>query len=339
VNTRPASNPEAGLFRGWAAFWLTPVNPAGLRVLRVLGGLLFLGWLLPFAGNVDSFFGPTGWFDVRAYHETVALDAGSSAPLGWSLLYVCGSSSMLHAFYWGIVGILVLFTFGICTRITAVLTWLIVASFLASPAASFEGDYLLNILALYLMLGHLLLGQWSQPLSTSERLLGSKRISSPSIAANLTLRLVQVHFAIVLLVSGLHKLQFGDWWSGVAYWYPLNPAFELTPERLRLKAAHAGSYLFVLSLLQYLALAWQLTFPFFAWRRRWRPMLLVGAVAGWIGSVVIYRQPLFGPVLMIVCLSYLTPEEWCKLGSLRSRFVALLRASRIIPAQGEPVHV
>ena len=58
---------------------------------------------------------------------------------------------------------------------------------------------------------------------------GSRRQSSPSIAANLTVRLVQVHFAIVLVVSGLHKLQFGDWWSGVAWWYPLNPPFEPRP--------------------------------------------------------------------------------------------------------------
>src|SRR5205807_9315609 len=129
------------------------------------------------------------------------------------------------------VAVLGLFTLGVGTRMTSVLTWLIVASFLASPAASFEADYLLNILALYLMLGHLLLGQWSRRLSFPERLLGPRRGHMGSIAANLTLRLVQVHFAIVLLVSGLHKLQFGDWWSGVAWWYPLNPPFELTPDK------------------------------------------------------------------------------------------------------------
>ncbi len=338
MTTRPASVPQAGLFRGWASFWLTPADPAGLRILRVLSGLLFLGWLLPFAGHVDALFGPAGWFDFRAHHETIALDAGSPAPLSWSLLYLCGSSATLHAFYWSSLAVLLLFTLGVYTRITSVLAWLIVASFLASPAATFEADYLLNILALYLMLGHLLLGQWSQPLSFSERLFGP-RLYRPSIAANLTLRLVQIHFAIVVLVSGLHKLQFGDWWSGVAYWYPLNPPFELTPEKLRLRAAHASTYLFVLSLLQYVALAWQLTFPVFAWRRCLRPVLLLGAVAGWIGSVVIYRQPLFGPLLMIVCLSYLTPEEWRKLASLRSRLVSFSRPYRVISTQGEPIHV
>jgi hypothetical protein len=335
---RPESTPEAGLFRGWASFWLTPADPTGLRVVRVLAGLLFLGWLLPFAGHVDALFGPTGWFDFRAYHESVALDASSPAPLGWSLLYLCGSSATLHAFYWASVAVLVLFTLGVATRIIAVLTWLIVASFLATPAATFEGDYLLNILALYLMLGHLLLGQWNRKLSLSERLLGTRRGSTPSIAANLAIRLIQVHFVIVLLVSGLHKLQFGDWWSGVAWWYPLNRPFELTPERLRSQSAHASIYLFVISLLQYVALAWQLTFPLIAWRPRWRFVLLLGAVAGWVGSVVIYRQPLFGPVLMIVSLSYLTPEEWRKLASLRSRLVSPRRV-RFIPAQGEPAHV
>jgi hypothetical protein len=102
----------------------------------------------------------------------------------------------------------------------------------------------------------------------------------------------------------------------------------------------ATSYFFVLSLAQYVVLAWQLGFPLFAWRQHWRyippgfdegvwarlvryvrmqrwgTVLLGGAALGWVGSILIYRQPLFGPLFCIGCLSYLTPAEWRRLTSL-----------------------
>ena len=61
-----------------------------------------------------------------------------------------------------------LFTLGIATRITGVLTWVAVVSFLGNPAASYDADFLINILAFYLMLGYLLLGFWNGRLSIFE---------------------------------------------------------------------------------------------------------------------------------------------------------------------------
>jgi hypothetical protein len=90
-------------------------------------------------------------------------------------------------------------------------------------------------------------------------------------------------------------------------------------------------------LTQYAVLAWQIAFPMFAWHKNWRPVLLVGAVLGWIGSSLLYRQPLFGPVLLLGCLSYLTAGEWRGL----SEWARLLRRSRpgrsLAPRKNAPV--
>jgi hypothetical protein len=130
------------------------------------------------------------------------------------------------------------------------------------------------------------------------------------VAANVAVRLLQVHFAIAILISGFHKLQFGDWWAGAALWYPLHPPFRATVEEMRAHAAHAISYLTMLSLATYAALAWQITFPLFAWRPRLRVLLLAGAAIGLWGTAYIYELPMFGPVMVIGCLSYLTAAEW-----------------------------
>jgi hypothetical protein len=200
-----------------------------------------------------------------------------------------------------------------------------------------------------------LLGQWSQAPRLPARLLGVRdswlfgswlsaggpeaQTEGPqSYAANLALRLLQVHFAIVVVVSGLHKLQFGDWWAGVAFWYPLHPPFETTPESVRAHAASATSYLFMLSLAQYALLAWQIGFPLFAWRKRWRPVLLGGALVGWIGAVFLYKQPLLGPVFGLGCLCYLTPAEWRWVTEPLAKVVRLPRSTRqaaVLP--GRPV--
>jgi hypothetical protein len=131
-----------------------------------------------------------------------------------------------------------------------------------------------------------------------------------SVAANLALRLLQVHIALVLCVSGFHKLQFAEWWSGANFWYALYPPLETTLDQARAHAPHAALYLSMLSLGAYLTLAWQIGFPLFAWRPRWRVVLLGGVAIGWLGTAFLYRLPLFGPAFCIGALSFLRPEEW-----------------------------
>jgi hypothetical protein len=310
-------------FQGWQDFWFAPTSPISLHVVRVLAGLLFLGWLLPFAGEVEAIFGMDGWFDRAAYIKASELPLGPPMPLGWSLLYMAGTNAaLLHFLYWSAIGVFVLFTLGLATRVTSVLTWLFVVSFLANPATRFEADYLVGILAFYLMIGYLLLGQWSWPQTSAGRILGNRSgwlfgsglpvgTEPPSYGATFAVRLLQVHFALIIVVSGLHKLQFGAWWSGTAFFYALHSPFTTTETQIRALTAIRGGYLFILSLCAYIALAWQLCFPLFAWRKgRMRIFLLGGAAVGWLACLDIFKLPLFGPVYMIGCLSYLNPEEW-----------------------------
>jgi hypothetical protein len=131
-----------------------------------------------------------------------------------------------------------------------------------------------------------------------------------SVAANVAVRLLQVHLAIVIITSGLHKLQFGDWWAGVAFWYSLYPPLVTTVREAREHMADQVSFLVILSVAAYATLCWQLTFPLFAWRPRWRTFLFGGAIVGWLGCAFLYELPLFGPTIFIGCLSYLSPTEW-----------------------------
>lgn len=333
----------------WICFWFLPVDPVGLHVVRLLAGVLFLAWLLPFAGHLDSLFGLQGWFDLQAYSEAARLPDGPPKPISWSVLYLAGSNpKLLAGIYWASIAVVALFTVGLWTRLTAVLTWIIVASFTANPILDYDADALLSILAFYLMIGYLLLGQRASGPSLVARLLGTRATAllgrptdaaapgpQPSVAANLALRLLQVHVAIVLLTSGLHKLQYGDWWAGVALWYPLYPPFEATLAQARAHASHHQLYLGLLSVTAYLTLAWQIGFPLFAWRPGWRPVLVGGALLGWAGTAFVYRLPLLGPAILIGCLSYVTAAEWRRLFAGLTRIPGLHLLAGWLPAQAE----
>src|SRR5262249_22481136 len=283
-----------------------------------------------------------------------------------SVLYLCGSNAvLLTAVYWLSIAVLVLFTAGLWTRLTAVLTWLIVASFTASPILDSDANSLLLILAIYLMVGFVLLGLTDRDQSLVSRLLGARTtfllgrrakkesgpVSGPSrslqrsmvpetvpdtffaepgresMAANVALRLLQVHVAIVMLVSGLHKLQYGDWWAGSALWYPLHPVMEMTASTAG-SPAQVSSSLIPLSLAAYVTLAWQIGFPAFAWRPRWRLVLLGGALISALGCGFLYRVPVFGPAFFACCLSYVSAGEWRRLFALMSMIPGLQRVSQ-----------
>jgi hypothetical protein len=342
-----AATTPPGLVGSWVNFWFAPADPIALHALRVLAGLLFLFWLLPFAGDHQALFGLGGWFDATAYREASHLKELPPHLFGWSLVYLCGTSPIaLSALYWGSVTAIVLFTLGVATRLTGVLTWVAVVSYTANPALAYDADPLLGMLAFYLMLGYLLLGQWGRGPSLAARLLGPKetwlfgRSAAPageSVAANLAMRLFQVHFAIAMVASGLHKLQVKEWWNGLAAWFYLNPPFHTTLADVRLYAPNAEAMLTLFTLASYLVLAWQLAFPAFAWRRSLRPVLLGGAALAWLACAFVVSLPLFGPLMVVACLGYLTSAEWRWLQALAGHLPGVrLLLGRLSPAPVGP---
>lgn len=312
-------------------FWFAAVSRTGLHVVRFLLGVCLLVWILGLAGSYPEFLGKNGWFDKQAYEvasgwplddPTTGIPMGRLVPIHWGRQLVADSDLGLTIQYWLSVAVVGLFAAGIATRLTAPASWLILVAFTANPIMDYGGDAVLLALLLYVALAYLVLDlrpgvSWSVLLFGGSDGLVTNWLRRPappaaprSVWPNLFLRLLQVHFAIIVVMTALHKLNDAEWWAGDALWYPLHPPFETDAKSLLERKGQMDGTLILLSLATYTTLFWQLAYPALAWIRSTRWIAVTGAVIGCLGCWFVYRLPVFGPALVIGTLAFVGADFW-----------------------------
>ncbi len=238
---------------------------------------------------------------------------------GWMLfLHVCVLLAVL------------LFTAGFCTRVTAVLTWVGVMSYIQrAPTTLFGMDAIMAVLLLYLIIGpsgaalsvdRLLARWWARRKAEREgRPVPAWEPPAPSILANFALRLMQVHLCFIYMASGLSKLQGGAWWNGTALWgtwvnYEFAPLdWARYVDFLRFLASHrwlcematTGGVAFTLFL--------EIGFPFLVWVRPMRWLMIVAAVAMHVGIALNMGLTTFSLLMITLVLSFVpgtTTRYW-----------------------------
>jgi hypothetical protein len=122
--------------------------------------------------------------------------------------------------------VIVLFTLGVCTRVTSVLTWLAALAYIQrNPIALFGQDTMMNLCLFYLMLAPCG-ATWSVDwlvarYRANKRALREGRRPEPAtpkplVSANFVTRLLQTHYCLMYLSAGLSKLKGDAWWNGTA---------------------------------------------------------------------------------------------------------------------------
>lgn len=232
----------------------------------------------------------------------------------WSVWFHVSDPRLMQAVHAGILAVMVLFTLGLWTRITSVLTWAAALSYIhRSPMTLFGMDTIMIVLLLYLAIG-----PSGAALSLDRlwlRLRAARRGEplpppDPSVSANLALRLMQVHFCIIYLAAGLSKLLGGAWWNGTALWWTL-ANYEFTPlrypayaESLRWLCRHRWLWEVVMTGGVLYTLALEISFPYLVWQPRWRPLMVWGAVLLHTFIAVTMGLVGFGLFMLALVLSF-----------------------------------
>lgn len=205
----------------WNKFWYTPSDPTALGVMRILVGGMLVYTHLIWGMNLPAFFGSAGWNSPEVLG---VVQDDLFAPSFW--WYV--SDAWLLPVHYVCITILLMFWLGFATRITSVLSLVITISYAyRAHMANFGLDQINAILCLYLCIGpsgtvlsvDRLISVWREKRRARrfDKQCSPRRVL-PSTAANLAIRLTQVHFCVIYIYSGLSKLQGPAWWSGEAVW-------------------------------------------------------------------------------------------------------------------------
>jgi len=338
ANTTPADYPGSsviGFFQSWNRFWFTPADPIVLGFIRILGGLLILYIHLCYTFDLLSYVGgDRAWVDrpMAEYLRkdiTIYIPAGDwvSAPIlagrgsyAWSIFYHMSDPFWIYALHFTFLGIIVLFTVGLWTRETSVLTWIACLSYIQrAPILLFGMDTMMSIFMFYMMIGPAgatlsldrMLEIWK-----ARRRFGPDYLPpvEPSVSANVALRGMQVHFCMIYLASGTSKLLGPRWWAGTSLWWcyanysfaPMN--VSLYYETLVFLCKHRWLWEIVMSGGVVFTLVLECSFIFLVWLPRWRWLMVGSAVLLHTGIGLFMGLVTFSLFMLCLVASFIPPE-------------------------------
>jgi hypothetical protein len=270
----------------------------------------------------------------------------------WSVWYHVTDPTWMVVIHIGILVCMLLFALGLWTPVTGIITWLGVLSYVNRASTTFFGmDNIMNVLVIYLTLAHLFARPGTAALSL-DRLLWRLRIARQtglkftevgtgdtlSSSATFAIRLMQIHFCIIYLASGLSKLMGSAWWNGWATWGVIaNPEFNalhlnyyhaliswLSAHRVLWEVAMTANVAFTLVL--------EIGFPFLVWNRRLRWLMVTGAVILHTGIALCMGLTSFSLMMLALLLSFIPSSTVRELLGLAERVPALVPAPAAHPA-------
>jgi len=288
------------LVSGWDQFWFTPARPHTLCVIRILTGAMMLYTHAVWAFGSADFLGPQSWIPASVARST-------AAPYAWSHLYYVESPALLMLLHLAALVVFLLLTLGVFSRVMAVAAWLLTVAYChRMQGALFGLDQINAMLGMYLMLGPcgavFSVDSWWK----NRRAPGPVTVA-PSVAANIAIRLIQIHLCVIYLFSGIGKTKGGMWWDGSAVWFSV-----ANYEYQSLDMTWLASMPWLIALLSHITIFWELSYCALVWPRRTRPIVLAVAVAVHGGIALFLGMITFGAVMLIANLAFVPPAvfEW-----------------------------
>jgi uncharacterized membrane protein YphA (DoxX/SURF4 family) len=290
----------------WNDFWFTPTNPATLSLIRVFAGAMLLYTHAVWTLDLQAFFGPQGWLPRGLMHDVHQfMNGGPDAPrrLIWSYFDYIQSPSVLWIVHIAALVVFFLLMIGFFSRTMAILGFLIAVSYAnrVTPGAYFGLDKINCMLVMYLMLGPCGARYSLDRIWRLRR--GAPFNVSSSVAANVAIRLIQVHMCIIYLFSGLGKLQGETWWNGLAIWIT-----SANLEYQSLDMTWLAHHPLLINFLTHATVFWELSYCVLVWPRLTRPWVLFMAVCVHGGIAIAYGMITFGLVMLIGNLAFISPD-------------------------------
>jgi predicted DCC family thiol-disulfide oxidoreductase YuxK len=278
------------IVRGWNQFVFRPSDPTPLGLIRVAVGTLLTWSLFVYGLDLLGYFGKMGWMNLEVVETFRQLMKQNYT---WSFWFYV-PDSLLRPVWVICLAVTLAFTLGLWSRTTAVLSWIIAVSIARrAPITLYGFDDVLSTWLLYLAFtgasGQAVsldrfFARWKQNRGELAQRRKDGRWKAPSgvplptISANIGLRLIQCHLALIYGMSGLSKFRDVGWWDGTAVWGTLASSefrlYDLT---------WLAGFPILLNLMTHAALFLEVSYPVLVWVKPARPLILTGAMAMHLG--------------------------------------------------------
>ncbi len=296
----------------WDWFWFTPCQPHLLAVIRIATGCMLLYSQLVVGLNLFAFLGDDAWINNQTIQS---LHDGSYAPadMGRSYLWHLSSPTALIIHHLLTLAVTACFAIGFGTRLTAPLAWFLQLMLVHRMTGALFGlDQVMTMLTTYLMISpcgavYSLDSKIRQRLIQRDALVPWQQWmfpdASPSVAANLALRLIQLHLCIVYLFGGLWKARGTAWWDGSAIWFAVSNAQYQSWD-----ATWLSHYPRIFSMLAHITVFWEVFYCALIWPKLTRPICLAIAVAVHAGIAMFLGMITFGTIMIVANVAFLPPD-------------------------------
>ena len=267
--------------------------------------------------------------EYLSYLQTWGSDPRQPASHGvpvFSVWFHLTSPTAMWVMHITLLCIFAMFTVGLFTRVTSILTWIGTLCYIQrSQHILFGEDTMQTLLIMYCTLGpsgaalsidalrkryrasKALLAAGGQPVPWAESVLAGPQ---PSWMANFFIRMVQIHFCIIYMSSGLSKLKGNAWWDHSAGWMVLvNPEFGLVrykwyEDLMHMIASHPVLASSVEGSISIFTLILEIGLPFLVWTRL-RPLAVCGSIMLHTGIAVMMGLSVFALYMMALLLAYI----------------------------------
>lgn len=288
----------AELWRAWNNFWFTPTDPATLALIRLLAGGMMLYTHFVWSFDLAGFIGRDGYTPVEMLKAMPTRDVTV-----WSLFDWIGPNWLLWTVHILALGVFACLFLGLFSRVAAVLAYLLAVSYVhrVTPGAFYGLDKANCMMAMYLMLGPCGARYSLDRLWRLRR--GDASEPAPSTAANVAIRLLQLHLCVVYFFSALAKIEGNTWRVGTAMWWAAaNYEYQSLP------LTWLADWPILIAFFTHLTVFWELSYAFLVWNRFTRPWMIWTAVAIHGGIALFMGMITFGLAMIFANLSFLKPE-------------------------------
>ncbi len=296
----------------WNRFWFAPADALPCCVLRLAVGLIATAHFLAMGPGLGVWFANDGVLTPAAVKRILELPGGGGTTFHPSYLNYFPAGTGLYVVHAAAVIVSLAFAVGFLTRASGVLTLVALLAYVHRvPEVAGHLEPVLSFLIAYLVIAPS--GAW---LSLDQRIFGSGKKSpvaslmagsaEPSLAANISLRLIQVHIAMFYAMMGLSKLYGDAWWQGAAIWMLMAQTESRVVDATAFRRlGQIGEYL--LNFAAHLVVYFELAFGVLIWTRIGRSALLALSLIVWPVLILATGQLLFGLTMLAANLAFVSP--------------------------------